>query len=345
MIFGTSVAILTSAYPLKERGKVLGINIAVTYVGLSLGPPLGGFITHFSSWRLIYAGIAVYSLVLALLAAWKIADEAPAGKTGLFDMPGTVLYGAMLVSLMWGLAHLQETFGAGLFGFGLILMAVFFWWEQRHKNPVLKVSIFRKNNVFMFSNLAALINYSATSAVAFMLSLYLQKIYGFDALTTGLIMIARPVIMAVFSPMTGRLSDRMGARIVASAGMGLCAIGPDTVRPAHPGNAAVAGGSGPHVPRPGLRALLVAQHQRHHELGGQERLRRRLRHGEHDAADRADAEPRHRQPDLHVLHGPLGNPEDMLVRTSHAKHPGGVRGHGRALRHRRRPLPCAREPA
>jgi EmrB/QacA subfamily drug resistance transporter len=225
MIFGTSVAILTSAYPQKERGKVLGINIAVTYLGLSLGPSLGGFITHYGSWRFIYAGIALYALILALLAAWKIADERPAAKTGQFDMPGTVLYGLMLVSLMWGLAHLQETFGAGLFGFSLILMAAFFWWELRHKNPVLKVSIFRKNNVFMFSNLAALINYSATSAVAFMLSLYLQKIYGFDALTTGLIMIAQPLMMAIFSPMMGKLSDRLEPRIVASAGMGLCAIG------------------------------------------------------------------------------------------------------------------------
>jgi MFS family permease len=104
-------------------------------------------------------------------------------------------------------------------------MAVFFWWELRHENPVLKVGIFRKNSVFMFSNLAALINYSATSAVAFMLSLYLQKIYGFDALTAGLIMIAQPLMMAVFSPMTGKLSDRLEPRTVASAGMGLCAIG------------------------------------------------------------------------------------------------------------------------
>jgi EmrB/QacA subfamily drug resistance transporter len=225
MIFGTSVAILTSAYPLKERGKVLGINIAVTYAGLSLGPSLGGFITHFGSWRFIYAGTALYVLVVALIAAWKIADEGPAAKTGPFDMPGTVLYGAMLVSLMLGLSRIQEPLGAVLFGFSLVLIAVFFWWELRNRNPVLKVSVFRRNVVFTFSNLAALINYSATSAVAFMLSLYLQKIAGFDALTAGLIMIAQPVMMAVFSPMTGRLSDRMEPRIVASAGMGLCAIG------------------------------------------------------------------------------------------------------------------------
>ncbi|MCD1295097.1 MFS transporter [Methanocella sp. CWC-04] len=225
MIFGTSLAILTSAYPLKERGKVLGINMAVMYGGLSLGPSLGGFITHFGSWRLIYAGIALYALVVALLASWKIADEGPIAKTGRFDLSGTVLYGAVLVSLILGLSSLQETIGVALFGLGLVLMAVFFWWEMRHTNPVLKVSVFRKNKVFMFSNLAALINYSANGAVAFMLSLYLQKIYGFDALTAGLILIVQTVLMAVFSPMTGKLSDRLEPRIVASAGMSICAIG------------------------------------------------------------------------------------------------------------------------
>jgi MFS family permease len=58
-----------------------------------------------------------------------------------------------------------------------------------------------------------------------MLSLYLQKIYGLDALTTGLIMIVQTVLMVVFSPMTGKLSDRIEPRIVASAGMAICAIG------------------------------------------------------------------------------------------------------------------------
>jgi MFS family permease len=79
--------------------------------------------------------------------------------------------------------------------------------------------------VFLFSNLAALINYCALGAVPFMLSLYLQKIYGLDALTTGLIMTVQTILMAVLSPMTGKLSDRIEPRIVASAGMAVCAIG------------------------------------------------------------------------------------------------------------------------
>lgn len=225
MIAGTSLAILTSAYPLKERGKVLGINMAVMYGGLSLGPSLGGFIVHFGSWRYIYAGVAVYALIIALLAAWKIADEKPAAVAGQFDLPGTVLYAAVLVSLILGMSNLQETYGIALFALSLLLMAVFFWWELRHANPVLKISVFRKNRVFMFSNLAALINYSANGAVPFMLTLYLQKIYGLDALTAGLIMIVQTILMATISPMTGKLSDKLEPRLVASAGMAICAIG------------------------------------------------------------------------------------------------------------------------
>jgi EmrB/QacA subfamily drug resistance transporter len=225
MIIGTSMAILTSAYSPKERGKVLGIYMAFMYGGLSLGPSLGGFIVHFGSWRFIYAGIAAYALLVAMLATWKLADEKTAAETGKFDMSGTILYGAVLVSLILGLSNLQETVGLALFGLSLVMMAVFFWWEMRQANPVLKVSIFRKNRVFLFSNLAALINYSALGAVPFMLSLYLQKIYGLDALTTGLIMIVQTILMAVLSPMTGKLSDRIEPRIVSSSGMAVCAIG------------------------------------------------------------------------------------------------------------------------
>jgi hypothetical protein len=78
---------------------------------------------------------------------------------------------------------------------------------------------FRKNSVFIFSNIATLINYSATFGVVFLLSLYLQYIKGFDPRRAGLVMVAQPLTMAVFSPLSGRLSDRFEARIVASAGM------------------------------------------------------------------------------------------------------------------------------
>jgi EmrB/QacA subfamily drug resistance transporter len=225
MIFGTLIAILTAAYPAKERGKVLGINVAITYLGLSAGPFIGGIITQYLGWRFIYGGITAYSLILAVLAYFLIKDNERCAEKGNFDIGGTALYAVMLLSLMYGLSLIPDMTGAYLIVLGLLVMIAFFWWELRHKNPVLKISVFRNNKVFMFSNLAALINYSATFAVALLLSYYLQDIKGFDPQFAGLILIAQPIVQAVFSPLTGKLSDKVEPRIVASAGMGLCVIG------------------------------------------------------------------------------------------------------------------------
>jgi MFS family permease len=225
MIFGTLVAILTAAYPAKERGKVLGINVAITYLGLSAGPFIGGIITQYLGWRSIYGSVMVYSLAIAVLAYFLIKDNERCAEKGNFDVGGTALYAVMLLALMYGLSLIPDMTGALLIVIGFLVMAVFFWYELRHKNPVLKVSVFRNNHVFMFSNLAALINYSATFAVALLLSYYLQDIKGFNPQTAGLILIAQPIVQAIFSPLTGRLSDKVEPRIVASAGMGLCVIG------------------------------------------------------------------------------------------------------------------------
>ena len=225
MIFGTSIAILTSVFPAQERGKVLGINVAIVYLGASTGPLLGGIITAYAGWRFIYAGIMIYALLAALLAQGKIKGEWRCAQEGGFDILGTILYAAMLFALMYGLTLIPDIAGAYLLAFAAVIMAVFFRWELANKNPVLKVSVFRNNTVFLFSNLAALINYSATAAVAFLLSLYLQYMKGYGPETAGLILIAQPVVQAALSPLAGRLSDRVEPRIVASLGMGLCVVG------------------------------------------------------------------------------------------------------------------------
>jgi EmrB/QacA subfamily drug resistance transporter len=225
MLFGTSIAILTSVYPAKERGKVLGINVAIVYTGLSVGPFLGGIITQYAGWRSIYAFAMAYSLIIAVLALWKLKDEWRCAETERFDYPGCILYGFMLFALMYGLSLLPALEGSYWLIAGIIGLAAFIWWDMRHKNPVIKVRMFRNNITFTFSNMAALINYSATFAVSFLLSIYLQNVQGFNPQYAGLILISAPVVQAVFSPVTGRLSDKIEPRIVASAGMGMCVLG------------------------------------------------------------------------------------------------------------------------
>lgn len=225
MIFGTSIAILTSVFPANERGKVLGVNVAVIYLGLSIGPLLGGIITEAAGWRFIYAGVMVYALLMAIMAWRMIKGEWLCAETERFDIVGTVLYGAMLFTLVYGLSVIPDRAGMYLLATSVAITAIFLNWELKARNPILKISVFRNNTVFLFSNLAALINYSATFAVTFLLSLYLQYMKGYGPEMAGLILVAQPIVQAVFSPLAGRLSDRVEPRIVASAGMGLCVAG------------------------------------------------------------------------------------------------------------------------
>jgi MFS family permease len=108
---------------------------------------------------------------------------------------------------------------------GVIGLWAFIRWEVRTRSPVLDMSLFKNSKAFTFSNLAALINYSATWAVSLLISLYLQYQKGFNPGSAGLILVAMPAMQAIFSPLAGRLSDRIEPRLIASAGMALTAIG------------------------------------------------------------------------------------------------------------------------
>ncbi len=101
----------------------------------------------------------------------------------------------------------------------------FVLWEAKVESPILNINLFRKNRAFAFSNLAALINYSARFAVGFLLSLYLQIIRGLDVVPAGTILVSQPIVQAIFSPLAGKLSDMIKPRIVASIGMGLTSAG------------------------------------------------------------------------------------------------------------------------
>ena len=225
MIFGTGVAILTSVYPPGGRGHALGLNTAAVYTGLSLGPVLGGFLVHAFGWRSVFwatVPVAAFALVLALV---RLEGEWADARGERFDFAGSIVFGAGLVSLMFGFSRLPSLPGLALTAAGVLALAGFVLFELRSPSPLLDLRLFRHNRIFAFSNLAALFNYSATSAVAFLMSLYLQYIKGLPPQTAGLVLIAQPVVMAVASPFAGRLSDRTEPRIIASTGMALSAAG------------------------------------------------------------------------------------------------------------------------
>lgn len=226
MIFVTGLAIITSVFPPKERGKAIGINITAVYVGLVMGPVLGGFLTQYLGWRSIFYIIVPLGLLVMALVFWKMkGKEWQASKGEKIDYWGSLLYIVMLALILIGFANITETFGKLMVILGIVWFIGFVIWELRVEDPVLEVRLFFKNRMFAFSNLAALISYMGLFAVGFLLSLYLQFIKGFNPNITGLILVVQTVFMVIMSPIAGKLSDKYEPGKLASLGMGLITVG------------------------------------------------------------------------------------------------------------------------
>ena len=225
MVFGTGMAILSSVYGPGERGKMLGLNVAAVYIGLSVGPPVGGLLTQSLGWHVIFWLMVPVSLAVAAIA-WKgLQGEFAGAKGESFDAPGMVSYAAALLLLLLGFSRFPHAVGVVLAAAGVLCLVLFLKRELRIPEPLLDLRLLRNNRVFLFSNLAALANYSATTAVGFLLSLYLQYIHGLSPRDAGLTLMIQPLVMATLSPFAGRISDRVEARLVASFGMAMSVAG------------------------------------------------------------------------------------------------------------------------
>ena len=225
MIFGTAIAILTAVFPPGERGKALGIYITSVYLGLSLGPFFGGVLTDVFGWRSIFYINVPIAIAAAILIVWKLKGEWAECVGDRFDITGSVIYSIALVALMYGFSVLPDATGIALVVSGILLLAFFVWFEQRQDCPVLNMQLFFKSRIFAFSSIAALINYGATYAVSFLISLDLQYTKGYSAVYAGLVLIAAPVVQTIVSPFAGRLSDRYDSQVLSSIGMGFTALG------------------------------------------------------------------------------------------------------------------------
>jgi EmrB/QacA subfamily drug resistance transporter len=224
MIFGSAMAIVLSVYPLAERGKTLGITVASTYLGLSLGPFLGGFLTDHFGWRSIFVANIPICLVIITVVILKLQKEWADAAGERFDFVGSLLYSLSLFLVMYGFSSLPGLLGFVLILFGCLLVFIFIRWAGITKSPVLNMSLFKDNKAFAFSSLAALIHYSSINAVTFLMSLYLQYNRGMSAQHAGIILISQPLMQAIFSPLAGKLSDKVEPRIVASTGMALMVV-------------------------------------------------------------------------------------------------------------------------
>ena len=225
MFITTGMAILTSIFPPARRGRVLGMYVAAVYVGLSVGPFVGGLLTHHFGWRSIFLLMLPLGAGCTAITLRLLKGEWADARAQRLDVAGTLIYSLAILSLVYGASILPGRTGAVLLVVGLAALLLF-WRQQRHAPfPIFEVSLLVANRTFAFSSLAALLNYSATFAVTFLMSLYLQYIKGLSPQSAGMVLMAQPVMMALFSPVAGRLSDRLEPRLLASAGMALTVVG------------------------------------------------------------------------------------------------------------------------
>ena len=201
------------------------MTAAAVYLGLSFGPPLGGLLTHYLGWRFVFLIHVPLGLIIIILILSKLKGEWADAKGESFDLLGSLTYCISLTALVYGLSLLPDNIGITIALIGLIGLFGFIVWEYNSPSPLLDVRIFQTSTVFAFSNLSTLIHYSATFAVGFLISLYLQYIKLYTPQIAGMILMVQPVVMALFSPSAGRLSDRIEPRIVASIGMVMTVIG------------------------------------------------------------------------------------------------------------------------
>lgn len=222
----TGQAILVSSFPVNKRGQVLGISVSSVYIGLALGPAVGGIITEQFGWRILFsiaAVLGIFTLIVSMV--FLKSDEKIIRDHKKGDPYGTLLFMSGLVTLVYGSSQIPSTRGWAIMVISIILLALFWKTESKVRFPLLDTTLFTRNRLFTYSSMAALINYTSTFAIGFFISLYLQKILNLSPREAGAVIIAQPIMMAVFSPIVGKASDKIQPRYLATTGMAMCTSG------------------------------------------------------------------------------------------------------------------------
>ncbi len=229
MLASNSPAIVTGNFPAQQRGRAFGLISTMTYLGLTVGPSLGGWLTHAFGWRTVfYINVPVGTLAFILSLVF-IPRDGPSESQQRFDVPGAVTFLAALTLLMLGLNKGADwgwsSFPVlGSLAGAVLLAAVFIWVEQRSPAPMLDLSLFR---IPLFSTSAtnAILNYICVFSITFLMPFYLIQGRGLNPAQAGLLLTVQPVLMAISAPISGALSDRVGSRLPGMIGMGLLAVG------------------------------------------------------------------------------------------------------------------------
>ena len=230
-IMATGPAIITRAFPARLRARGLGLQLAATFTGLTLGPTIGGALTSALGWHAVFHAVAAAAFVGTCVAVIFLErDESrPVGGGPPLDVAGSVLFAvgvaALLIALRSGPAS-GGTFAsvAVLLVISVAALVIFARHEARHPAPVLPLTLMR-TAAFAFGVAGAMLLYIVVFVLVWLLPFHLQRERGMTPRHAGTLMTAQPAMMAIVAPFSGWLSDRFGPRLPSVAGMLLIAAG------------------------------------------------------------------------------------------------------------------------
>jgi MFS family permease len=225
MAYSTVIALVISAAPSHERGKMLGINAAAVSLGFSLGPTIGGVLTQNLGWRSVFLLYILLQIPALIILFTRIKREWAEAKGERFDIIGSALFCITIFCIMYGFSSLLSPVGVWFILAGIAVLAAFVAWELKVEKPIFNIHLLTRSRMFAFSNLTQLLYYTTVYAIPFLLSLYLQYIKGFTPQDAGFILVAQPLAQAIVSPFAGRISDRVQPRTIVSIGIGIVLLG------------------------------------------------------------------------------------------------------------------------
>jgi EmrB/QacA subfamily drug resistance transporter len=221
LLVPSSLAIIISAFKGKEQAKAIGTWTGWTGISFIVGPLLGGFLVDYSSWRYVFA-INVVPILITLYLLRRIEHPDSVTKNASVDYVGAILCSLGLAGTVYALIELP-THGLSSPGIflpligGILLLAVFIFYEKDTKNPMLPLSIFKNRN-FSVGNVATVAIYAGLSVATFVVIIFAQQVGGYSAFKAGLSFLPVTIIMFILSPRFGALAGKYGPRFFMSVG-------------------------------------------------------------------------------------------------------------------------------
>jgi EmrB/QacA subfamily drug resistance transporter len=225
-IMPSTLSILTATFPAHERGKAIGIWAGVSGLGIAIGPVAGGWLIENADWSWIFL-VNLPVVVVALIAGRFLVPESRDETAPRLDLAGFGLSFVALTALVWGLIEAPsrgwtDALVLAAFAVSVLTLAAFVWWERRASSPMLDIALFR-NPRFSASSAAISLAFFALFGVIFLLTQYLQEVRGYSALEAGLRTMPVAAGLVFGGPLSAKLTERLGIRVVVPAGLTIVA--------------------------------------------------------------------------------------------------------------------------